>query len=136
SFIRKDLIENAWTPEQPGNTYPQIYRGYTSLGAARSLGEVNDYYLLNVGYLRVKNLTIGYTLPEQLTRRFQIKKLRIYFSGENLLTWRFGDLTKYIDPEQAGSGINYNNPDQAVSRARLEDYPIGKTFSFGASLTL
>lgn len=136
SFIRKDLIENAWTPEQPGNTYPQIYRGYTSLGAARSLGEVNDYYLLNVGYLRVKNLTIGYTLPEKLTRRFQIKKLRIYFSGENLLTWRFGDLTKYIDPEQAGSGINYNNPDQAVSRARLEDYPIGKTFSFGASLTL
>lgn len=136
SFIRKDLITNAWTPENPERTYPQIYRGYTSLGANRSLGEVNDYYLLNVGYLRVKNLTLGYTLPEKLTNRFQIKKLRIYFSGENILTWRFGDLTKYVDPEQAGSAINYNDPSGAVSRARLEDYPIGKTYSVGINLTL
>lgn len=136
SFIRKDLIENAWTPAHPENTYPQIYRGYAALGARRSLGEVNDYYLMNVGYLRIKNFTLGYTLPDKFTKRLQIKKLRFYVSGENLLTWRFGDLTKYIDPEQAGSGINYNNPGSAVSRARLEDYPIGKTFSVGASITL
>lgn len=136
SFIRKDLVANAWTPENPGNTYPQIYRGYASLGAERSLGEVNDYYLTNVGYLRVRNLTVGYTIPEAVTQRFKIRNLRIYFSGENLITWRFGDLTKYIDPEQAGSGINYNNPGDAVQRARMEDYPLGKTFSAGVSVTL
>lgn len=134
SFIRKDLIENAWTPEHPEKTYPQIYRGYASLGALRSLGEVNDYYLTNVGYLRVKNLTVGYTFPEKLTQKIFIQKLRAYFSAENIFTWRFGKLTKYIDPEQAGSGINYNNPGDAVIMDRLEDYPIGKTFSFGVSV--
>lgn len=136
SFIRKDLLDNAWTPEQPGNTYPQIYRGYASLGAERSLGEVNDYYLTNVGYLRMKNLTIGYTLPKSLTQKIKIKTLRVYVSGENIFTWRFGNLTKYIDPEQAGSGINYNNPDNADDRARMEDYPIGKTISTGINITL
>lgn len=136
SFIREDLLENAWTPETPGNTYPQIYRGYSSLGSQRSLGEVNDYYLTNIGFLRVKNLTFGYTLPETLTKRAKIQKIRVYFSGENILTWRFGDLTKFVDPEQAGSAINYSNPGDAVGRADLRDYPMGKTYSFGINVTL
>lgn len=136
SFIRADLLENAWTPENPGNTYPQIYRGYSSLGANRSLGEVNDYYLTNIGFLRVKNLTVGYTLPQTLTQKVKIQKLRVYFSGENMLTWRFGDLTKFVDPEQAGSAINYSDPGDAVGRADLRDYPMGKTYSFGVNVTL
>lgn len=136
SFIREDLLENAWTPETPGNTYPQIYRGYSSLGSQRSLGEVNDYYLTNIGFLRVKNLTFGYTLPETLTKRAKIQKIRVYFSGENILTWRFGDLTKFVDPEQAGAAINYSNPGDAVGRADLRDYPMGKTYSFGINVTL
>jgi hypothetical protein len=138
SFIRKDLATNAWTPETPDNKYPQIYRGYTSLevGGERSLGEVNDYYMTNVGYLRIRNITIGYSFPVSVTQRIKIKNLRIYASGENIFTWRFGNLTKYIDPEQAGSGINYNNPGDAVKMDRVEDYPIGKTFSFGISLSL
>jgi TonB-linked SusC/RagA family outer membrane protein len=136
SFMRKDLVSNAWTSETPGNTYPQINRGYAALGNLRSLGEVNDYYLINVGYVRIKNLSIGYTLPEKLTRRAQIQRLRVYFSGENIFTWRFGNLTKYIDPEMAGAGINYSSPGHAVNRARAEDYPIGRILSFGVNITL
>lgn len=136
SFIRKDLVSNAWTPEQPNNTYPQISRGYASLGSLRSLGEVNDYYLTNVGYLRVKNLTFGYTIPQKITQKVKIQRLRFYFSGENLFTWRFGNLTKYVDPEMAGSGINYSSPGTATTRARLEDYPMGKTYSFGINVSL
>ena len=100
------------------------------------LGEVNDYYLTNLGYLRVKNFTIGYTLPNSLTQKIKVQNLRIYFSGENIFTWRFGKLTKYIDPEQAGSGINYNDPGSATDESDLQDYPIGKTYSFGINLTL
>lgn len=136
SFIRKDLVSNSWTPESPGNTYPHISRGYAALGVRRSLGEVNDYYLTNVGYMRVKNLTFGYTLPEKITQRAKIQRLRLYFSGENIFTWTFGGLTKYIDPEMAGAGISYSDPDSAVNRARAEDYPIGKSYSFGINLTL
>ena len=127
---------NAWSPQNPDGIYPQKYRGYVSLGAERSLGEVNDYYLLNVGYLKIKNLAIGYTLPKSLTQKIAIDKLRIYFSGENIFTLRFGDLTKYIDPAQAGSGISFSDPGSAVGRARLEEYPYCKTYSFGVSITL
>lgn len=135
SFLRKDLIDNAWTPEKPGK-YPQISRGYAALGSNRSLYESNDYHIENIGYLRVKNLTVGYTLPQDLTSKFKVRKLRFYFSGENIFTWRFGDLSKYIDPEQAGSGIDYSDPGDAVDRADLRSYPMGKTFSLGLNLTL
>lgn len=137
SFLRKDLITNAWTPSTPNNTYPQINRGYASLGALRSLGEVNDYYLTNVGYLRVKNLTVGYTLPAKLTKKINIERLRFYFSGENMFTWSFGGLTKYIDPEIAGSGTNFSSPGSATTIARAgESYPLGKVYSLGLSVTL
>src|SRR5690606_32811276 len=136
SFIRKDLIDNAWRPDKMGNTYPQIYRGYIALNGGRSLYEMNDYYLENVAFLRIKNFTLGYTLPQAWTRKAKVERLRIYFSGENMFTWAFGGLTKYIDPEQAGSAVNYSNPGSAVSRADLRDYPMGKTFSFGVNLSL
>jgi TonB-linked SusC/RagA family outer membrane protein len=138
SFIRKDLVSQAWTPENTGNMYPQIYRGYAALNTSglRSLGETNDYYLTNVGFLRIKNLTLGYTLPERLTKRAQIQRLRVYFSGENIFTWSFGGLTKYLDPEMAGAGVSYSAPKDAVVRGRAEDYPIGKVFSAGINLTL
>lgn len=138
SFIRKDLVAEAWTPEHPGNRYPQISRGYAALNTSglRSLGETNDYYLTDVGFLRIKNLTVGYTLPEHLTKRAQIQRLRIYFSGENIFTWSFGGLTKYLDPEMAGAGVNYSDPGNATTRGRAEDYPILKVFSAGVNLTL
>ncbi|WP_242696455.1 TonB-dependent receptor [Longitalea luteola] len=137
SFIRKDLVNNAWTPERPG-MYPQIQRAYAALNTSglRSLGETNSYYLTNVGFLRVKNLTIGYTLPEHLTKRAQLQRLRVYVSGENILTWRFGNLTRYLDPEMAGAGVSYTDPKDAATRGRAEDYPIGKIFSAGINLTL
>ncbi|MBO9199379.1 MULTISPECIES: TonB-dependent receptor [Niastella] len=138
SFIRKDLASNAWTADHPNNRYPQINRGYAALNTSgmRSLGETNSYYLTNVGYLRVKNLTIGYTMPEKLMKRAQIQRLRVYISAENMFTWRFGNLTRYLDPEMAGAGVSYSDPKDAATRGRAEDYPIGKVFSAGINLTL
>lgn len=135
SFIRKDLVENAWTEDNAGK-YPQIERGYASLQSNRSLYETNDYYMQNIAFLRVKNITLGYTLPQEFTKKFHIRKFRIYFSGENLFTWRFGNLSKYIDPEQAGSAVDYSNPGNAVGRADLRSYPMGKTYSFGVNVSL
>ena len=136
SFIRKDLVDNAWRPDKTQNIYPQIYRGYSSLQSGRSLYELNDYYLTNVGFLRVKNLSLGYTFPQAWTQRAKVDKLRVFFSGENLFTWSFGGLTKYIDPEQAGSSVDYSSPATADDRGDLRSYPMGKTISFGVMLTL
>lgn len=136
SFIRKDLIDNAWTPEHPENTYPRIERGYAALNGQRSMYEPNDYYLQNVGFLRVKNLSLGVTVPQKLTKKFSVEKMRLFFSGENIFTWSFGNLTKYVDPEQAGSGITYSNPGDATDRTDLRSYPYGKTYSFGINIIL
>ncbi|HTN19556.1 MAG TPA: TonB-dependent receptor [Pelobium sp.] len=136
SFIRKDLIDNAWTPNNTQNTYPQIYRGYISLNGGRSLYEMNDYYMESVAYMRVKNLSVGITIPKKFTKKFNIERMRLFFSGENIFTWSFGGLTKYIDPEQAGSAVSYSNPGDAVNRADLRDYPMGKTYSFGLNINL
>jgi len=139
SFIRKDLLDEAWSPENTRGKYPQKYRGYAALGANRSLGEINDYYLTNLGYLRLKNLTIGYTIPQRITRKAHIDNLRVYFSGENILTWSFGKLTRYVDPEQAGSGINLSDPAGAANMNTGDewtDYPLGKTYSIGVNITL
>lgn len=135
SFIRKDLIEHAWSPENPQGKFPQIYRGYGALSRNRSMGAINDYYLMDVGYLRIKNLTLGYTLPVALTERVGIKNLRVYVSGEDLFVFSFGGLTKYLDPEVAGSGIGFNNPNDAdgISEA-TNKYPMGKTYSVGISV--
>lgn len=136
SFVRKDLFENAWSPTNPSGTYPQIERAYAAQSDTRSLATVNDYYLTNLGYLRVKNLTIGYTFPKKLTEKVNIQRMRVYFSGENMFTWSFGGLTKYMDPEQAGSGTTYNDPSSAVARSSSTDWPIAKTYSLGLLLTL
>ena len=87
-----------------------------------SLGQVNDRYLQNLAYLRLKNVTVGYTIPENLTRKIHVDKIRVYFSGDNLATW-----TKlksdYLDPEQMTSDSN----------GRV--YPFSKTYSFGLDIT-
>ena len=97
--------------------------GYTALtGTNRELTAVNDRYLQNIGYCRLKNLTVGYTLPRQWTRKALIESLRIYFTGENLFTWS-GIRSDYIDPEMAATNGN------------LRLYPWQRTYMFGVDVT-
>jgi hypothetical protein len=93
-------------------------------GRGRELTEPNDRYLQNIGYLRLKNLTVGYTVPEKISRKAGIKQLRIYFTGENLFYWCPGLHSKYIDPEMAQTNGN------------LRIYPWQKTIMFGLDITL
>lgn len=67
-------------------------------------------YLLNAAYLRVKNLTVGYTLPSSLTKRFKVSRLRVYFTGENL--YEFSEIKKYFDPEAVADGYGWAYPFQ------------------------
>ncbi|UGU15083.1 SusC/RagA family TonB-linked outer membrane protein [Sinomicrobium kalidii] len=131
SFIRKDLANNMWTPENTDGFYPRLV-GYTALGNNRQLGVANDRYLQDVSYLRLKNLTVGYTLPENLIAKLPLKNVRFYFSGENLFT--FSGLTEYIDPEATSSDLDFNDSSTADERARAQTYPFLKTYSLGLSL--
>jgi TonB-linked SusC/RagA family outer membrane protein len=141
SFIRKDILNKVFDPDHPNDPnriFPQRQRAYASLSSGRPLYVYNDKYLLNVGYLRLKNVTIGYTLPETLTSKIHIRKLRIFISGQNLATMSFGGLTKYIDPEVVGSHQNLSNPSGVSGRSpeNTELYPMNKTYSVGIDLKL
>ena len=94
------------------------------MSSDRYLGTTNDRYLQNIGYLRLKNLTVGYTMPEKLTRKIDVAKIRVYFSGENLFYYAPGLHSDYIDPEMAMSG------------GTMRVYPWQKTFMFGIDITL
>jgi len=131
SFIRKDMLDQIWSPENTNAYFPRL-RGYIALAGRGALGTTNDRYLQSIAYLRLKNLTFGYTIPSHITDKIKVDKLRFYFSGENLLT--FTKLTDYIDPEAASMTVNFNNPSVTGEGGRAVTYPFGKTYSFGISV--
>lgn len=124
TFLPKNFLEQCWSEDNP-NAYfprPRAYVAFDNLSNQnRELTAANDRYLQNIGYCRLKNLTIGYSLPKQWTQKIGIDLLRVYFSGENLAYWS-GLKTDYIDPEQARRGGD------------LKVYPWQKTFTFGINV--
>lgn len=82
-------------------------------------------YLQNAAYCRLKNVTVGYTLPQVLTRKAYIERARIFFSGENLATMT--NFTKMGDPELIEA---YNS---GYGFAKV--YPLSRVFSVGLNVT-
>ena len=84
----------------------------------------SDLMVYDGSFLRLRNLTLGYTLPERWTRKVLISKLRLYLNAENLFT-----LTSYhgMDPEISSGGTSLGI-DKGV-------YPQARTFSAGVNLT-
>jgi len=125
SFIPSDFMDNVWSTENTDAYFPHP-RGYISLVSNGPLGVVNDRYLQNVAYFRLKNMTIGYTLP--IPKNKVLESARVYFSGENL--FYFSPLkkhTRYIDPEQATSTSTY-------SKGSGQAYNFSRTFSVGINI--
>ena len=124
SFIHKDFMDNCWSEDNPGGYFPR-QRGYQSYSSG-ALGVKNDRYLQNAAYLRLKNLTIGYTLP---VLKNVFSKVRIYASGENLFYWSpMKKYTKTIDPELTNTGSTYNSGSGV-------GYGYSRTFSLGVDVT-
>lgn len=121
SFIPRDFESLVWSPENPDAYFPSLM-AYVALNANNELRATNNKYMQDLAYIRLKNLTLGYTLPVNLTRRYKIDRLRIFASGENMFT-KTKLKTDYIDPEQAMA-----NNDGRV-------YPFVKTYSFGIDLS-
>lgn len=129
SFLQRDFIDRVWSEENPDTYFPRP-RAYSSTGG--ELSKVNSRYLQNIRYLRLKNVTVGYSLPEKLTRKIGIEKIRIYFSGENLAYWSpLKKYTRYLDPESAftRSGNGNSNASDHMS------YPWQQTYMFGLDIT-
>jgi hypothetical protein len=105
--------ERMWSPEY-GNTDDAEYRHPGIIG-----GTSGDFWHLDASYLRLKNLELGYSLPESLTDRLNISNVRFFVNGTNLFFW--SDLPE--DREGGDWEINYHN------------YPMMKRFNFGTNIT-
>jgi TonB-linked SusC/RagA family outer membrane protein len=108
----KIFVDNRWTPENTTASYPRAWNRDNEYW--RSQG--NTFWLLNMNYVRLKNLELGYTLPASVNKAIGIEGLRFYVNGNNLVT-----LTKekFIDPElQSG-----------------QDYPLQRIVTGGLTLT-
>lgn len=100
-----------WTPENPSTTLPRL-GGFNN-------NVVSDFFIEDASYLRIKNIEIGFSVPEDALAKYGMQKLRIYFAGQNLVT--FTDF-KNFDPERAGTGSS----DLSV--------PLYKIYSLGLNL--
>lgn len=111
-----------WTGEGTSNKYPILRAGDETYNWSAS-----DLYVHDGSYLRIKNLSLGYTLPKNITRRLAIERFRVYVMAENLVTW-----TKYwgYDPEIA-SGPD-NSRSLGIDRGV---YPQARTWTIGCNIT-
>lgn len=104
-----------WRPDYHSTTMPRAV-----FSDPNKNNRVSDRFLEKGDYLRLKSITIGYTLPKHLTEKARMEEVRFSISGQNLYT-----LTSYtgLDPEVGGSGIDSNV------------YPLTRNFTFGLNIT-
>ena len=97
--ITKRFWENRWTPDNPTNEYP----AYSDAGYYNSLSAVpNSYYVQDASYLRLQNISFGYTLPLSLTRQIGVRNIKFYYSANNLITFsNYEGFTPEVDSGNA-----------------------------------
>ena len=126
SYLPKDFLDQCWDYDNTDAYFPRAvaYLAYNGKGQLRN---ANTRYLQNIRYLRLKNISFGYTIPQKATRVVGLDKVRVYFSGENLYYWSpLKEHSIYVDPEGAF------NRDGSYNRAF---YPWQKSFMFGVDIT-
>ena len=113
-FNLDNRVLNAWTPSNTNTDIPRI----STKDNNNNFGTTSDWYLEDASFSRLRNIAIGYTLPESAIKG---ANLRLFLSAENLFT-----ITNYsgLDPEVGGKGMDAGQ------------YPVSKTFSLGLSLKL
>jgi len=116
NFLKYDH-DNRWSIDNPSSESPRLASRGDTYYTGGNFGN-NTYWLRDKDYLRLKNIQLGYDLPEDLIGKLSFSEARVYISGQNLITF---DKNKIFDPEAtAGSGVYY---------------PLSKVLNVGFKLT-
>lgn len=107
------LVEGSWRPDNTDAKYPRLGVNMRSNG-----GKLSSWWVKDGTYVRLKNIQLGYSLPEKIVRKAGLTKIRAYFSGGNLLTLSHLD---HLDPEMPSVNQGY--------------YPQQRTYEFGLNLS-
>ncbi|MBB6235568.1 TonB-linked SusC/RagA family outer membrane protein [Pedobacter sp. AK013] len=127
SLERPTLTQNAsatlldrWTPQNQGAVVPRVTNS--------PVPQVTDRLIEDASYLKLKNVSLGYTFKTEWANKIKLKNLRFYISAQNLFT-----ITKYtgLDPE-----VNFYDNDNTKQGIDFGTYPATRTFLAGLSITL
>lgn len=111
---------NHWTPDNPNPDTPRLILGMNGWSMPTTM---NDFWMKDATYLRLKTIQLGYTLPKSWMKKVKMENVRLFYTAENILTLT-GFLDGY-DPEAPVSGSNLKG----------NSYPQTKTHSFGVNVT-
>lgn len=112
-------LNDRWTPTNPSNEIPRA--------TSSPLGIVSERYVEDASFLRLKLITLGYTLPKSVSKKLGTKSVKVYISAENLITW-----TKYTGYDPEVSSYEQNNLYPGID---FGSYPNSKTFISGLNVT-
>ncbi|SDE04430.1 TonB-linked outer membrane protein, SusC/RagA family [Mucilaginibacter pineti] len=116
----KSYIAAGLADANTNSYYPVLQSWLADANYGSGLDIPQSKYLLNGAYLRIKNVSLGYTFPLRLTRSLKVSRLRIFATGDNL--YEFSAIKKYIDPEAVNQG------------ASAMAYPFQRKYAFGLNL--
>jgi TonB-linked SusC/RagA family outer membrane protein len=133
--------------DEPGTKYVGLYEGEANLNLdafwpkpylngtheSKNKNNPNTRYLQDASYLRLQNIQLGYTLPQSISNKLYLQNLRVYFSGENLVT--FSKLPKGIDPIAPLGWAPWGGQVGRQGSGRLT-YGADRIYSLGISFTL
>lgn len=111
------FLGKTWTVDNPGAPFPRL-----TVNPDRASWDYanNDFQLQNNRYIRLKSLVLGYTIPQKITSKAKIERVRVYFSGSDL--WESVHIKDGFDPEMGEASVDNNG------------YPYARTWSFGLNI--
>ncbi len=118
--IESSYADDRWTPSNPSNTNPNIITQSTP---------ASTYFIESGAFLRLNNLSLGYTIPSELLKKAKISRLRIFATSQNLFTAK-----RYSGFSPELQGLSDNTTNILGSGIELGTYPTIRTFSFGLNL--
>ncbi|MBD8490126.1 TonB-dependent receptor [Echinicola sp. CAU 1574] len=116
SYIDAGLAE-----ANPDAEFPVLQSWMADANYGAGLDIPQTKYLQNAAYLRVKNITLGYTFPKTITQKIKVNRLRVFVTGENL--YEFSSIKEFVDPEAINDGYGWA-------------YPFQRKFAFGVNIDL
>lgn len=121
-------LDHSWSPENPDALLPK-YTGYCGISWQNKR---IDRYMMDVSYIRLKNLQFGYSFPKKILDKIHMSKLMLYFSAENLWTW--SPMHKYTKDFDVVTVCYGSDSDLGGSQGDGYNYPTMRTFSFGLQI--
>ncbi len=108
-------VLDRWTPDNPDASFPRL-----EAASNKNNFLYNDFWIRDASYLRLKNIQLGYSFPEEILEKLRLNQLRIYFGATNLFT--ITDVESGLDPETYSGRPNYYPP--------VSTYTVGVQFNF------